>query len=145
MEGAWQFSKVYPQHLDEQDNPSEKYWAWAEAGWSSSKPQRYPMGKGAKPWYSWWDGQKLEYVAARKKIYCPLYAAAIETTPALQQLREMHAAGQDLWLWDFDGYDHHRNKLSYRDVVNDPKKTMGHAFVIAMVLENDLAWLDPKE
>ena len=145
MEGAWQFCKVYPQHLDSKDEPNQTYWVWAEAGRASRKPMRYPMGKGAKPWYSWWAGEKLGYIAARKKIYCPLYAAAIETVPALQQLRDMHAAGKDLWLWDFDGYNHRAKEMSYRDVVNNEKRSLGHAFVIAMVIENDLAWIDQPE
>lgn len=32
---------------------------------------------GAKPEYSYWDGKKYGYVAARKRIYAPLYASLV--------------------------------------------------------------------
>jgi hypothetical protein len=35
------------------------------------------MGRGAKPEYSLWDGERLDYIEARKRIYAPLYARAV--------------------------------------------------------------------
>src|SRR5574342_482141 len=54
VENAWQFSKVYKEHVDINGNPSEAYWEWAIRGWSSEWACRYPMGKGVKPEYSYW-------------------------------------------------------------------------------------------
>ena len=45
----------------------------------------------------------------------------------LAQCREVH-------LWDFDGYDYVAKRMSLNDVINEPKKKMGHAFVLAMLL-----------
>ncbi len=39
-----------------------------------------------------------------------------------------------------DGYDYHKLGMSLEDVLNNPKRKMGHAFVIAMILANDLCW-----
>jgi len=140
MENAWQYSKVYRQHTDSTGEPTEEYFKWASYGWKSDWAHRYPMGKGNKPEYSWWKGKKMSYLEARKRIYCPLYASAIENTSALKKLKEMYSSGKDLWLWDFDGYDHISKGMTYRDVINNDKRPMGHAFVIAMVIENKGEW-----
>jgi hypothetical protein len=82
MENAWQFSKVFPGYAKlslsffivrndiyfsrcrryedkATGNPSDKYWEWAKKGWESPKPIRFPMGKGKKPLYCWYNNQKL--------------------------------------------------------------------------------------
>ena len=141
MENAWQYSKVYPEHADD-NGPTEDYWAWAENGWSKGWAERYPMGKGKKPLYSYWDGDHLEYVEARKRIYAPLYARAVEETDAFKKLKELHAAGEDILLWDFDVYDHRKEGRSYAEVINDPKRKCGHGFVLAMMLEEERVWED---
>lgn len=138
IENAWQFSKVYEYYLEEDGSVGERYFNWAQDGWNDSRAHRYPMGRDVKPLYSYWDGEKLPYVEARKKIYVPLYTKAVQQTYAFQNLKKMHEEGKNLYLWDFDGYDHKALNLSYDQVLNDPNKKMGHAFVIAMLLEGYL-------
>jgi hypothetical protein len=41
-------------------------------------------------------------------------------------------------LWDFDGYNHKALNLTYTQVINDSNRKMGHAFVIAMLLDGFL-------
>jgi len=137
VENAWQFSKCYEYYLDNGE-VGERYFNWAKDGWCNKRAYRYPMGKEATPLYSYWDGEKLTYVEARKKIYIPLYSQAVQKTYAFEKLKKMHEAGQDLTLWDFDGYDHRAFGMDYDQVINDPTKKMGHAFVIAMLLEGHL-------
>ena len=138
IENAWQYSKVYEYYLEEDGSVGERYFNWAKDGWNSTRANRYPMGKDARPLYSYWDGEKLSYVEARKKIYVPLYAKAVKQTFAFEKLKKMHEEGQDLYLWDFDGYDHKACSLTFDQVINDPNRKMGHAFVIAMLLEGFL-------
>ena len=138
MENAWQGSKVYIEYADEENNPSHAYFDWARRLWNDSRAHRYPMGKGRKPLYSLWDGEQLSYIEARKKIYAPLYAEAVEKTPAYQTLLRLYNAGHTISLIDFDGYDHKRLKMSYEDVINCEDRKMGHAFVLAMMLENQI-------
>ena len=52
VENAWQYAKVYAQHVTEGE-PDESYLEWATAGWKNSRAVRYPMGKGAVPLYSY--------------------------------------------------------------------------------------------
>ena len=135
VENAWQFSKVYEYYLEEDGSVGERYFKWAQDGWNDKRAHRYPMGKGVVPKFSYWDGEQLTYVEARKKIYIPLYSKAVQETYAFKQLKKMHEEGRDLYLWDFDGYDHKMLNLTFDQVINDPDKKMGHAFVLAMLLE----------
>lgn len=140
VENGWQFSKVYEHHIKEDGEPHEAYFQWATKGWSSLKAFRYPMGKGVYPAYSYWDGQKLTYVEARKKIYAPLYAGAVEHTDAFKKLKETYEREKEIWLWDFDGYDHLALNMTYTDVMNCDARKMGHCFVLGMLLQNERVW-----
>lgn len=130
VENAWQFSKVYSEHGE----PNADYFAWAEKGWRDTKAHRYPMGRGRKPLYSYWDGEKLGYVEARKRIYIPLYASAVEKSAVFRVLLETYLKAETLTLWDYDGYDHRSLGMTLKDVANSAEKKMGHAFVLAMLL-----------
>lgn len=140
VENAWQFSKVYPEYADEEGFPSSNYIEWAKKGWDDDLAHRYPAGKGRIPLYSWWDGEKLGYIEARKKIYAPLYSKAVEKTEAFKMLKDIYKSRENIWLWDFDGYDHHKLGMSYEEVINCTTRKMGHAFVLAMMLEDQKVW-----
>lgn len=139
VENAWQYLKVYEEDTDAFGNPSRSYYKWAREGFKQTRANRYPKGKGRKPLYSYWDGQHLTYVEARKKIYCPLYSAVVEKTEAYQKLQGLFAEG-NLHLRDFDGYDHHAAGMSFEEVLNCETRKMGHAFVLAMMLTNQRVW-----
>lgn len=137
MENAWQYSKVYRTHTDFAGEPTREYWEWAEKGWADPQAQRYPMGRGARPEYSLWKGEHLGYVRARKVIYAPLYARAVVETTGFKRLKRMFRDGRCIILRDFDGYDHGLTGKTLSDVLNDPEKKMGHAFVLMALLTND--------
>jgi hypothetical protein len=142
FESSWQFCKLYAIHADADGNPTPAYFEWARAGWNNPVAVRFPMGRGAKPLYSLWEGEKLGYVEARKKIYCQLYSTYVEETPAWEQLVEVYnmclRTNAKLYLRDFDGYD--KRDQTYEQVLNNPNKKMGHAFVLAMKLEGKECW-----
>lgn len=137
MENAWQFSKVYLCHVDEENNPTKDYFDWAIKGWDSKFAYRYPFGKNVKPLFSYWNGIKLTYLEARRKIYAPLYAKAVNKTTAFQKLKDISKT-MDITLWDFDGYDYKAMGMTLKDVINNPDKKCGHGFILAMMLENEL-------
>lgn len=134
MENAWQYAKVYDEHIGSDGNPTTEYFEWAKAGWNNPRANRYPMGKGVLPKYSYWDGVKLTYIEARQKIYIPLYSAAVVKTFAFDQLKFLSQQG-DIWLWDFDGYDYRSLGMTLEEVAKSETRKMGHAFVLAMLLE----------
>lgn len=141
FENVWQYAKVYGLpgfgHVDANNDPTPAYWTWARLGWVDSTPRRYPMGRGARPLYSLWDGQKLGYIDARKAIYGPLYAKAVQQTDSYQELLALIQSGQDVTLRDYDGYDHDGLGMTLTDVLNNPRKKMGHSFVLKALLTND--------
>lgn len=141
LENAWQFSKVYKQHVGEDGKPNAEYFKWAEAGWKDTYAHRYPMGKGAIPEYSWWVQYKLDYISARKTIYIPLYAEAVRETDAFDKLKNLVASNpeKDIYLRDFDGYNHKELGMTYEDVMNSRSRKMGHAFVLAMLLDEHIS------
>lgn len=146
FENAWQFAKLYQEHADHHGQPTDAYWTWARRGWASRKAYRYPLGKGRKPICSLWNGQRLDYITARKQIYLPLYQKAVACTDAYRQLESIYRENGSVTLFDFDGYDHSALNMSLADVLNCPTRICGHAFILAMMLTlgsdftvNDLA------
>ncbi len=134
MEAAWQHSKVYEKYTTDGEI-NDGYWIWAYSGWNSKRPERYPMGKGAKPLYSYWNGTKYGYVDARKNIYIPLYKECALKTEAYYKLKKMYEDGVDFYLWDFD-VDY--NNKSYEELVNDSTKTFGHGYVLKYMMEGKI-------
>jgi len=135
VENAWQYTKVYEWMVDSDGEPTKHYWDWAAHGWASTWAHRYPAGRGAVPLYSLWDGERLDYIEARKKIYVPLYSSCVRGTIAYQELQRVYRSRESFALRDFDGYDYEALGMTLDDVLNDPTRKMGHAFVLAMMLE----------
>jgi hypothetical protein len=144
LENAWQYCKLYPEHADADGEPTAAYWAWATAGWANPAAQRFPMGRGRVPLCTLWDGARLGYIEARKRVYAPLYARAVVQTASFGHLRREYEAAQardgHLVLLDFDGWDHVGFGVSLAEVVDLEKPKMGHAFVLAALLEGTPFW-----
>lgn len=138
VENAWQYSKVYVEYTDENNEPNQSYFDWAQKGWNKRVADRYPMGRGAKPLYSLWDGEKLGYVEARKKIYLPLYAMAVRNTQAFAKLREAFETASKnetaLVLQDFDAHNIDVMNHDLNKIVNNDNIKFGHGYVLAMML-----------
>jgi len=128
VENAWQYSKVYECHLEDFDG----WLKWAKEGWDNIWAKRYPMGKGVKPEFHYWDGEALDYIEARKRIYIPLFERAMRGSEAFAELKKLYEEG-DILLTDPDVYD--REDKSWKEIIEDPNKIMGHSFVLAMMLE----------
>lgn len=139
MENGWQYAKVYKEFLDARNRVTDEYWDWAIAGWSNPRAVRYPVGKGRKPLYSLWEDEHLGYVDARKEIYVPLYARAVQMTEGWERLVKLFETEKQLVLLDFDAYDHAAKGMTLTEVLNDPTRKMGHAFVLMMLLTDDKA------
>ena len=138
FENLWQYSKVYSVHVGEDGFPNLEWFMWRGAGWTDNKAHRYPMGRGAKPEYSWWDSEKLGYIDARKQIYAKIYAEHVVKTRSYELLNKLYSVCNEVILRDYDAYDHIKSGMSLVDVINNPDRIMGHAFVLAMLLEGCL-------
>ena len=135
FENLWQYSKVYaPEHVDADWNPNHEWFEWRKEGLASDKARRYPKGKGRIPRYSMLEGERLDYITARKRIYARIYAELVAETASYDMLQGVIEVGRPLVLLDFDAYDHAALGMTLKDVINDPSRKMGHAFVLAMML-----------
>ncbi len=138
FENFWQFAKVYKEHLGRDGEPSPDWYAWRAKGLEDEYAHRYPMGKGRIPEYSYWFEEHLGYIEARKRIYAPIYAKYVRKTIAYKLLKELYIEQGEVTLKDYDAYDHIKANVSLVDVINNPTRKMGHAFVLAMMLEGKL-------
>lgn len=140
VENAWQYSKVYDEFFDKENDAIKlEYFDWRLSGYNKSWAERYPIGKGRKALFSLLDGKRLNYIEARKKIYVPLYSGAVLKTKEYQILVEEYKEKKDIVILDFDAYDHRKLGMTYKDVINDKSKKMGHGFVLAAMLEAETA------
>jgi len=138
FENLWQYSKVYKQHVGYDGFPLTGWFMWRTKGWADLHAHRYPMGRGTKPEYSYWDGEKLGYIEARKKIYAMYYFVHVIKTKSFKYLEKLYSIRGEVVLRDYDAYDHIKLGMSLVDVINNPGRIMGHAFVLAMLLEGKL-------
>jgi len=81
FENLWQFSKVYLDQVDAEGNPTAEWFWWRRNGFYDEVAHRYPKGKGVAPLYSIYPesydnrgAEHLGYIAARRRIYIPMYA-----------------------------------------------------------------------
>ena len=138
MENLWQYSKVYAIHADAAGEPTEKFFQWRAFGFCKNRADRYPVGKGMTPLYSWWHGKRLSYVEAKHQIYIPAYRDLVLRTESYRKLYNWVLQERDIALRDFDGYDHVSRNMTLHDVINDPKRSLGHAFIIYGLLTGEL-------
>ena len=103
VENGWQFSKVYKNFLSAEGEILPGYWDWAKKGWNDSYAHRYPAGKGAVPAFLYWNGEHLQYIESRLKVYLPLYSRAVVKTTAFEKLYKL-SEERPITLIDFDVY-----------------------------------------
>lgn len=145
FENLWQYSKVYPEHL-ESDNDllcgevAAEWFRWHMSGARERRGIRYPMGKGAKAKFSVWGNLRLSYISARKLIYVPEYSKLLLANTKFRKLLKQYNKGANIVIRDYDTYDAlkaYANKKEHHPflyALNNPDKKFGHGFVIGMAL-----------
>ncbi len=135
MENLWQFSKVYNPYLDEFDNIRSEFYVWQRNGFSSKFAYRYPMGKGVKPEFLLWNnGQRLNYVEARIKVYFPKYKESVISTSIYTDLLVLYQSGANIAIRDFDVYRFDLMGMSFDEVKQNEARKCGHGFVLYEML-----------
>lgn len=136
VENAWQFSKVYEGQVDENGDPDILWRIWSNRGFRMERAVRYPKGKGVEPLYSYYCGEKLGIVEARKKIYLPLYSKKALESEAFGVLRNKVERGDKIAIKDFDVFRHDILGKTFEELVGDPNKPLGHGFVLYNLISN---------
>ena len=57
---------------------------------------------------------------------------------AFSELKELSQSNVDIWLKDFDAHNLQPGTFTYEELWNNPKIKVGHAYVLAMLLEGVL-------
>ncbi len=90
-------------HVDEKGGePNEAWHVWHNELANNPKPIRRPNGY-AKPLYAWWEGEKLDVVQARKRIYIPGLQKLYRAHPQYQRLLDLVKGGQSVNIIEPDG------------------------------------------
>lgn len=126
-----------------------EYWKWRHALINNQYPVRYPNGYGGKHLC---QGslrylpeeerpatgeayEHLNYIEARKKIYCPVYRSLVQKTTAYQCLQVFLANGVNLQITDVDVPDAVKvDQASFDQYLNDPSRSFGHTWTLAASL-----------
>ena len=168
FENFWQSNKVWREvgkqktanwnwpsevHLDKDNNPNDKWIHWHKTLKHHNLPVRRPNGK-AIPLYAYFNGEKLDIIEARKKIYIPYLKQLYRKNPVYQQLLEKVKSGKNIIIVEPDGplldlypdglevnltiLNDLIEKTNYDDLgVKNKYRPYGHGYVLAMCLLED--------
>lgn len=100
----------------------------------------------------------MDYVAARKAIYCDFYVQHAQQHPSFLALKQRLEDGENLMIVEIDGPDYELTFEPYTRIskkspglimdeettkmlLNDTRKPFGHGYVIAALLLDGAEWL----
>lgn len=119
---------------------------WREKGFSLPKGKRVPKEVGqlkkqnisAVPAFSYWNDTAYGYIDSRKALYIPEYYKCLVNEPVLRQLHD-ELQHTSLLLIDMDAppLDLQTKPVDLqllKDAVNNEKRPLSHAYVIAATL-----------
>lgn len=157
FENFWQYSKVWSRDVrdpgNEHEIPSADYFQRRAAGWALAKGDRHARADPTNPKstqcrklcdlqgagqqvtvYTYWFGEHLSYIEARRRIYAPVYETLVRRTEAWRELQARVAAGENVLLVGYDGYE--RGERSWDECFNDVTRPFGHEMVLGCMLDN---------
>jgi len=153
-------------HVDDPSSgkPNETYFKWREKGLKNEYPVRYPPGFGKMKDCLYFleeddpDGERLDYISARKRFYLPVYTKLVQKEPQFLELKERLKKRENLLILEVDGphqesLDYYKKKYSVKSnfiinntmicseenlriMLNDPKHPFGHGYCLAAALQN---------
>ena len=170
FENYWQYGKVFEEldHLDGYGKVTDTWEKFRNKGYSRTRGDRHPLGtKTCDVLYTYKNyGKicnkyrymiaccsqfygsrgnpiKLKYIAARQRIYVPVYAALVKKTQFYKELKKEVDKGMNVNILDYDGPEHYLkiNKTILRQKLHNPLRPFGHGYVIAGLL----AGIEPYE
>ena len=188
LENVWQFAKVWERVFEQRiplgrfhpnrivwewpaevhlfnDKITAEYWNWRKQGMDNKYAVRYPNGfkNRTKTLFSLWPNannefERLDYIQARKAIYCAEYARLAPKTPHFAKLKDMLERGINLQIVEVDGPDpsldfepYNRitpeqpgldiDKETIQMLLNDERRAFGHGYTIAALLLDGSEWL----
>lgn len=152
-------------HVNEEGDILPEYFLWRKKGLTNMAPVRWPQWhvqrdkycykSQQKPLYCFYNGEKLGYIEARKKVYLPEYIRLVKQHPLYQKLKEM-SKHHNLLIVEWDGphqesMEYYKKKYNVTDdfivdstmnataenidlMLNDEKHPFGHGYCLAAAL-----------
>lgn len=137
FENFWQYSKVYKNEIDENNDLTETFFKMRRDGFMNKKGIRRKYPKGCNCLFSIFGEEKLPYLDARY-YYCKIYTDLVKKTDAYKKLKEMVKEGTKIQILGYDGYN--KGKNSYKFCYKDESRPFGHEFVLACLLTKNKVW-----
>jgi len=147
----WQDDPTQPAH-DPQGNAWIPEWRkWSEHIRFSGEAKRHRAKADPNavnpnvPLFCYWQGERLDYVTARCRMYVPWYAELVQQTESYKYLKARFDAGTSLILLDPDGQGREQpwqalSRATLTARIRDPELIFGHGFVLASVLLGVNVW-----
>ena len=148
FENYWQGSKIYNIDVDvdvdvDEGQIKDSFFKRRERLFSLDVPKRRPVPKSKGDAVAgFYNGQIMDYIESRKRIYCPIYASLIENSPQFLKLKSMLKTGHNLLIVGPDGADLPMTYATMYRAVNDPNICFGHELVICCSLNGWAPWND---
>jgi hypothetical protein len=88
---------------------------------------------------SWDDGEKMDWVTSRKKVYAPLYFEYMKDKPSVLKWKKLRKDGKNIVVYDFDGpKDKDGNGIclevtleTLKKQINNTRFSFGHGYIVA--------------
>ncbi|ATZ81073.1 hypothetical protein BMW23_1028 [Bodo saltans virus] len=156
------------QHIDKNNEVTDEWNHWRKLGFACNDPVRFPVGSNPKARASCKfslcindDGtidthNRLDYVEARKKVYCKAYCDNVKLHKFFDNLKKRLVNGENLLIIEVDGphqesLDYYKktygvdddfidngtievNSSNMKIMLNDSKHAFGHGYCLAMEL-----------
>lgn len=135
FEAFWQAGKVF-----EGIERAKVQEFWKRVSVETGPKRRYPGSKGKKVLYSEFEGEKMDYITSRKKVYVPHYFEYMKQTEmATYWKQELENENHNLCILDFDGPRTEVGDVDCVEVtldllkekINDSQFPFGHGYVVA--------------
>ena len=118
-----------------------------EAFWKKVSPEtgpkrRYPDSKGKVVTHCELEGEHMDYVTTRKKVYVPFYFDMTKDREMMIHWKKHVSEGNDVVVFDFDGPRNKDHSVTCLEVtkdmliekIHDTRHPFGHGYIVA-------AWL----
>jgi hypothetical protein len=101
-----------------------------------------PKAKYGYPIAGFYEGEVMDYISSRKRIYCPYYCKLIEDSPEYLELLERRKNNENLLIVGPDGLDENivLTEVKLKELIDNPRIIFGHEAVIASMLLGYRVW-----
>jgi len=111
---------------------------WKRVNEEDGAKRRFPGSKGKKVLHALYNGEEMDYITSRKKVYVPHYLDIMKGTEMAMYWKSQVEEGKDVVIFDFDGPRLDDGDVSCIEVtgelltkkINDVRFPFGHGYIV---------------